>query len=80
MLNSAIHMFEDIGRLSMAAKYYKVLNSCFNGTVHVKKSAMKFFSGLEYGTPLLGLRLEMMENHGMCCAKLLECAQLWSFY
>lgn len=29
MLNSAIHMFEDIGRLSMAAKYYKVLTFIF---------------------------------------------------
>lgn len=24
MLNMAVHMFEDIGRLSMAAKHYKV--------------------------------------------------------
>lgn len=64
MLNSAIHMFEDIGRLSMAAKYYKVLTSMFEthdliyGTVHVNKSAMRIFSGLESVTPLLGVRLE----------------------
>jgi hypothetical protein len=64
MLNSAIHMFEDIGRLSMAAKYYKVHTfmvetyNLIHGTVHVNKSAMRIFSGLEYVTPLLGLRLE----------------------
>lgn len=64
MLNSAIHMFEDIGRLSMAAKYYKVHTFMFethkliHGIVHVNKSAMRIFSGLEYVTPLVGLRLE----------------------
>lgn len=49
MLNSAIHMFEDIGRLSMAAKYYKVLifmfkaHNLINGTVSM--SAMRNFLG-----------------------------------
>jgi alpha-soluble NSF attachment protein len=42
MLNSAIHMFEDIGRLSMAAKYYKEIADIYEKEEDMEKAMLYY--------------------------------------